>query len=102
MRRLIVGVGFLLSAGAAMAQTSIPPVLPANPEPGVATPATVPTGPVTDDTIICKYERNTGTLLMVQVCRTHRAWKLMQSDAQEFMEFGFRGSHQTDENASGN
>jgi len=91
---------FALSAGAAMAQTSIPPVLPANPVPGVAAPAIAPNAPITDDTIVCKYERDTGTLMMVQVCRTQRAWKLMQSDAQEFMEFGFRGSHQTDENGS--
>jgi hypothetical protein len=98
-----LALGLVLTAGAALAQTSIPPVLPANPVPGVAPPpaGTVSNAPITDDTIVCKYERDTGTLFITQVCRTQRAWKLMQADAQEFMEFGFRGSHQTDENGGG-
>ncbi|HJW41128.1 MAG TPA: hypothetical protein VJ476_07855 [Rhizomicrobium sp.] len=96
-------LGLVLSAGAALAQTSIPPVLPANPVPGVAPPpaGSVSNAPITDDTIVCKYERDTGTLFMIQVCRTQRAWKIMQADAQEFMEFGFRGSHQKDEGSGG-
>jgi len=82
--------------GAASAQTSIPPVLPGNPVPGVATPVSVTNPAFTDDSIICKYERNTGTLMMIQVCRTQRAWKAMEADAKEYMEYGFRGSHQCD------
>ncbi len=103
MHRIATGLlaGLVLSVGAAWAQTSIPPALPANPVPGVAAPASVSNAPITDDTIVCKYERNTGTLMMIQVCRTQRAWKAMESDAKEFMEFGFRGSHQTDENGQG-
>jgi len=97
IRVAILTASFFALAGAAAAQTSVPPALPANPEPSVAAPGAVPNAPLTDDTIVCKYERNTGTLMMLQVCRTQRAWKLMQSDAQEFMEFGFRGSHQKDE-----
>jgi hypothetical protein len=105
MLRSIAGLtlGLILSAGAALAQTSIPPILPANPEPSVAPPppGTVANAPITDDTIVCKYERDTGTLFTIQVCRTQRAWKMMEADAKEYMEFGFRGSHQVDENGSG-
>jgi hypothetical protein len=88
---------FVLMSVAAVAQTSIPPALPANPTPGiVAPPTTEAPGPITDDTIICKYETYTGTLLVERVCRTQRAWKFMREAAQEFMEFGFRGAHQKD------
>jgi len=97
----IMALTLLASAGTAFAQISVPPALPANPVPGVAAPTTAPDAPITDETIVCKYEHDTGTLMMVQVCRTQRAWKQMQSDAQEYMEFGFRGSHQTDEGGSG-
>lgn len=95
MRIAIVGLAFglALGAGAAVAQTSVPPALPANPEPTV-TPTAAASLVINDDSIICKYEHTTGTLLMEQVCRTQRAWKLMQAEAQEFMEYGFRGSHQ--------
>jgi len=98
MHRIAAGIlaGLVLGAGAAWAQTSIPPVLPGNPVPGIATPISLSNPAITDDSIICKYERNTGTLMMIQVCRTQRAWKAMEADAKEFMEYGFRGSHQCD------
>jgi len=88
--------GFVLVAGAASAQTTIPPTLPANPTPGVAAPAATAPAVITDDTIVCKYETYTGTLFMERVCRTQRAWKFMRDAAQEFLEFGFRGGHQKD------
>ena len=105
---VIAALGMTFCAG--FAQTQVPPALPANPLPTVAAPAAARPNPnapmpvrprpetaVADETIVCKYERDTGTLMMVQVCRTERAWKAMQADAQEFMEFGFRGSHQVDD-----
>jgi hypothetical protein len=90
-----LGLLFLTAAlaaalGSASAQTSIPP---GNPVPGAATSLSTS---INDDTTICKYEHMTGSLIVTQVCRTQRAWKLMESDAKEFMEFGFRGSHQCD------
>jgi hypothetical protein len=93
---VIVATALVLVASAAAAQTSIPPVLPANPTPEAASAATEATQPaqVTDDTTVCIYEKFTGTLLTQRVCRTQRAWKLMRSSAQEFMEFGFRGGSQ--------
>jgi hypothetical protein len=95
---VIVAAGVLLTAGAATAQTSIPPALPANPTPGVIAPMNNATPvQITDDTIVCKYEQYTGTLLVERVCRTQRAWKFMRDAAQEFMEFGFRGAHQKDD-----
>jgi hypothetical protein len=100
MRTLvIVTTALTLVASAAAAQTSVPPVLPANPTPGVAAPPaeTKALAEINDDTTVCVYERMTGTLLMERVCRTQRAWKLMREDAHEYMEFGFRGGSQGNE-----
>ncbi|MBL6853936.1 MAG: hypothetical protein ISQ86_11170 [Alphaproteobacteria bacterium] len=63
----------------------------------VAGPAEVPNAPNGDDTIVCNYERETGTLFEERVCRTLRAWKMMQADSREFMEFQHLGSHQAGE-----
>jgi hypothetical protein len=94
---LIVGLSAALLSTVAAAQTQIPPALPANPTPQAMAPAEQ-TAPVliTDNTVICIYERQTGTLFTNRVCRTHRAWDLMHKDAAEFMEYGARGSHQDD------
>jgi hypothetical protein len=101
---LIAGVSFAAALGAANAQIQ-PPLTPPAAGPSVTAGGTAPAATVRpkpgtfadDETLVCRYERDTGTLMMVQVCRTERAWKAMQSDAQEFMEFGFRGSHQVDD-----
>jgi hypothetical protein len=110
MRGVLVIAALGMLVGVSHAQTQLPPALPANPVATVAHPpasavsAVLPNNvrpepgtTLADETIVCKYERDTGTLMMVQVCRTARAWKIMQADAQEFMEFGFRGSHQVDD-----
>jgi hypothetical protein len=89
-------------ASAAAAQTSVPPALPANPTPGTAAPSGQQAANViTDDTIVCKYEKYTGSLMMTRVCRTQRAWKFMEDAAHEFMEFGFRGGSQGNQPGGG-
>ena len=60
----------------------------------IAGPAEVPNAPNGDDTIVCNYQRETGTLFVDRVCRTLRAWKTMQADSREFLEFQHLGAHQ--------
>lgn len=60
----------------------------------IAGPAEVPNAPDGDDTIVCNYQRETGTLFVTRVCRTLRAWKKMQADSQEFLAFDHLGAHQ--------
>lgn len=83
-----------LSATGSFAQTSIPPALPGNTIYSTQAPAEVTNPPNGDNTIVCNYQRETGSLFISKVCRTLRAWKLMQADAHDYMAFGFRGSHQ--------
>jgi hypothetical protein len=102
----VLAISFLAATGAAIAQTSVPPALPANPTPGIvsptdntiyfsnASPAEPPIAPNGDDTTVCNYQRETGSLMITRVCRTLRAWKLMQTEARDYMEFGFRGGSQ--------
>jgi hypothetical protein len=59
----------------------------------IAGPAEVPDAPAGDDTMVCNYQRMTGTLFVDRVCRTLRAWKKMQSDSQEFFEYDHLGAH---------
>jgi hypothetical protein len=95
---VVVMAGFLMLAGGAAAQNAaIPPALPANPTPGVAAPDASPTAPAStagDDAIVCKYEKMTGSLMTSRVCRTQRAWKLMQTESQELLRFDNLGSKQ--------
>jgi hypothetical protein len=63
----------------------------------VAGPAEVPNAPAGDDTMVCNYQHETGSLLVTRVCRTLRAWKTMQSDSQEFLQFDHLGAHQAGE-----
>ena len=94
-----LALGLLTTAAAA--QTTDPTVtMPANTIYTYYSPTNPPATPNGDDTMVCNYQRETGSLITTRVCRTLRAWKAMQHDAQEFMEFGFRGSHQTDDNSS--
>jgi len=65
----------------------------------IAGPAEVPNAPAGDDTIVCNYQRMTGTLFVERVCRTLRAWKTMQSDSREFFEFQHLGAHQAGEHS---
>jgi hypothetical protein len=109
----VLAISFLAATGAAVAQTSVPPALPANPTPGIvsptdntiyfsnASPAEPPIAPNGDNTIVCNYQRETGSLMISRVCRTLRAWKLMESDAKDYMEFGFRGGSQGNEPRGG-
>ncbi|HXC57492.1 MAG TPA: hypothetical protein VNU97_19490 [Rhizomicrobium sp.] len=96
----VLAIGLVAMTGSALAQTSVTPTLPANTDYREYNPTNPPSAPNGDNTIVCNYQRETGSLLITRVCRTLRAWKLMQADAKEFMGFGFRGSHQVDENAS--
>ena len=87
-----------LSASASFAQdASVPPALPGNTTYQAGEPTGVVNAPNGDDTIVCNYQRETGTLFVSKVCRTLRAWKMMQTDAHEYMGYGFRGTHQVDE-----
>ena len=89
----------VLAAAPVAAQTSGAPA--ANPNEivysNIAGPAEVPNAPNGDDTIVCNYQHETGSLLVTRVCRTLRAWKIMQSDSREFLEFQHLGSHQAGE-----
>src|SRR6201999_4179602 len=87
MRSTILSVTVLagvLFAGTALAQVTNPtPTMPAQ-----TTYYSSPTqvnGPAGDDTIVCNYQRETGSLMISRVCRTLRAWKRMQADAKEYM-----------------
>lgn len=92
-----VAVFGLLSTAALAENAAIPPALPANVtyEPGQ--PTDLQNAPNGDDTMVCNYQRETGSLLTSRVCRTLRAWKKMQADAREFFEFQHLGSHQIGE-----
>ena len=91
-----------LSATGSFAQNaSIPPALPGNTIYSTQAPAEVTNPPRGDDTMVCDYQTEIGTLFITKVCRTLRAWKLMQADAKEFMGFGFRGAHQCGEGGCG-
>ena len=93
---------FGLSATGSFAQnTSIPPALPGNTIYSTQAPAEVTNPPNGDDTIVCNYQTEIGSLFITKVCRTLRAWKAMQADAQEFQGFGFRGAHQCGEGGCG-
>lgn len=94
---MIVG----LSATGSFAQTSIPPALPGNTIYSTQAPAEVTNAPNGDNTMVCNYQTEIGSLFITKVCRTLRAWKLMQADAQEFQGFGFRGAHQCGEGGCG-
>lgn len=84
----------LCSSYAAMAQPApaTPPVISY----ADIQPTTVENAPNGDDTIVCNYQHETGSLMISRVCRTLRAWKVMQKEAREFMGFAFRGAHQCD------
>ena len=64
----------------------------------IAGPAEVPDAPAGDDTTVCNYQHETGSLLVTRVCRTLRSWKKMQSDSREFLEFQHLGAHQAQGN----
>jgi hypothetical protein len=97
---LVAGVS-LFVAGGAMAQTSPTPDLPGqthyDADYQAGGPTDVKNAPNGDDTEVCNYQRETGSLLTTRVCRTLRAWKLMQSEAREFFEFQHLGAHQAGE-----
>ena len=100
MRLAIISAAVILglSATGSYAQNaSIPPALPGNTTYQAGEPSNVVNPPNGDATIVCNYQRETGTLFVSKVCRTLRAWKQMQADAQEYMGFGFRGGHQAGE-----
>lgn len=103
MRGIALTTGLLAAviSTAAFAQGQVPPALTATAATSQAPAEQTAPVMITDNTIICIYQRPTGTLLTDRVCRTHRAWALMKTDAQEWMEFGNRGSHQSDENGGG-
>jgi hypothetical protein len=96
MRNLIICAAVALAVGAPLAaEASDPPssrpneIIYAN----IAGPAEVPNAPDGDDTMVCNYQRMTGTLFVDRVCRTLRAWKKMQSDSQEFFAYDHLGAH---------
>ena len=93
--RKILGVMFVLgiSTVGAMAQSKdVAPLLPATTTYTEYSPTRPPSAPNGDNTIVCNYQRETGSLFVTRVCRTLRAWKLMQADAREFMDYGERGA----------
>jgi len=65
----------------------------------IAGPAEVTNAPNGDDTIVCNYQHETGSLLVTRVCRTLRAWKQMQADSREFFDFQHLGAHQAGEHS---
>ena len=64
----------------------------------IAGPAEVADAPAGDGTMVCNYQHETGSLLTTRVCRTLRAWKKMQADSREFLEFQHLGAHQAQGN----
>jgi hypothetical protein len=92
---IALGAGLYISGAA----TAAPPV-PSPDRPNeivysnIAGPAEVTNAPNGDDTIVCNYQRETGSLFVSRICRTLRAWKKMQADSQEFLEFDHLGAHQ--------
>lgn len=91
----------LLAATPLAAQTSNPPPARSNEivYTNIAGPAEVPNAPNGDDTMVCNYQHETGSLLVTRICRTLRAWKIMQSDSREFLEFQHLGAHQAGEHS---
>lgn len=79
----------------ALAQTDPPPAATPNEivYRNIAGPAEVPNAPAGDDTMVCNYQQETGSLMITRVCRTLRAWKIMQADAHEFFEYNHLGAH---------
>ena len=100
MRHILLLATIALVATPAMAQKSDPPASRPNEivYQNIAGPAEVPNAPAGDDTMVCNYQRMTGTLFVDRVCRTLRAWKTMQADSREFVEFQHLGSHQAQGN----
>ena len=100
MRRVLLLAAIALVATPAAAQKSDP--APSKPNEiiyrNIAGPAEVPDAPNGDDTMVCNYQRETGTLFEERVCRTLRAWKTMQADSREFVEFQHLGAHQAQGN----
>ena len=100
MRSLVLGViGLAFSASCVFAGDA--PAAAGRPNEiiytNIAGPAEVTNAPNGDDTIVCNYQRMTGTLFVDRVCRTLRAWKKMQADSQEFLQFDHLGAHRVDE-----
>jgi hypothetical protein len=92
MKRLFISAvlvfGFI---GAAMADSNPGPI-PQGP-PSVAAPnAPIVTAPADaaaasdDNTIVCHYERATGTLFQTRICHTNRQWKQKTEDAHNLMD----------------
>jgi hypothetical protein len=94
---VVMAIGLMAATSGAIAQRSIPPALPGNTDYRVYSPTNPPQVTNGDDTVVCNYQRETGSLFISRVCRTLRAWKLMQADARDYMEFGFRGGSQGNE-----
>ena len=93
MKRLFISAVLVCGfTGAAMAQSDPGPI-PQGP-PSVTPPAnaanvTAPadTAPVSDDkTVVCRYERATGTLFQTRICHTNAEWKQRTEDAHNLME----------------
>jgi len=100
MRYLVLLTASVLIAAAPVASQAADPVSTRPNEliyRDIAGPAEVPNAPDGDDTMVCNYQHETGSLLVTRVCRTLRAWKKMQADSREFLEFQHLGSHQVDE-----
>ena len=87
----------LSGTGSFAQNASIPPALPGNTIYSTQAPAEVTNPPRGNATIVCNYQTEIGSLFITKVCRSLRAWKLMQEDARDYMAFGFRGSHQAGE-----
>ena len=87
----------LCASAPAMADSSPSPTMPAQTSYADIQPTSITNPPDGDNTEVCNYQRETGSLFTTRVCRTLRAWKLMQSEAREFMDFGLRGAHQAGE-----
>ena len=92
MRHLAVAVVLACAlAGPAMADSNPGPI-PQGP-PSIAAPnAPIVTAPADtaasgeDNTVVCHYERATGTMFQTRICHTNREWKQKTQDAHNLME----------------
>lgn len=84
----LLAASFAALVTAASAQTTSSTLSPASP---VVTPnagemtSPAPGTDASDDTITCRYEKETGTLFAKRVCHTVRQWKQMQQSAHDMM-----------------
>jgi hypothetical protein len=80
---LAAGFAALVTAASAQSQSTTSPTNPTvTPNSGQMT-APTPAPDNVDDTITCRYEKETGSLFAKRICHTVRQWKQMEQSAHD-------------------